>query len=62
MRRKLFGAILTLALLCALTPSALAFDTAYAGRTETLGQGATYSLSLDENGAVWAGALPQPIL
>ena len=37
MRRKLFGAVLTLALLCALTPSALAFDTAYAGRTETLG-------------------------
>ena len=57
MRRKLCTAVLTLALLCTLAPNALAFDTAYAGRMETLGQGGTYSLSLDESGAVWGWGL-----
>ena len=57
MKRKLCTAVLTLALLCTLAPSALAFDTAYVGRTETLGQGGTYSLSLDESGAVWGWGL-----
>ena len=53
MKRKVFGGILTLAVLCALSPCAQAFDTAYAGRTETLGRGDVYSLALDENGTVW---------
>ena len=52
MRRKLCIAVLTLALLCTLAPSALAFDTAYVGRTETLGRGLTYSVMLDENGTL----------
>lgn len=52
MRRKLCTAVLTLALLCTLAPSALAFDTAYVGRTETLGRGLTYSVMLDENGTL----------
>ena len=52
MRRKRCTAVLTLALLCTLAPSALAFDTAYAGRTETLGRGLTYSVMLDENGTL----------
>ena len=52
MKRKLCTAVLTLALLCTLAPSALAFDTAYVGRTETLGRGLTYSVMLDENGTL----------